>query len=148
MKRTLIAVDGSPSSDAALELGLEIAAGVGAEVTLLHVVPFEEGRPASRARAGVGKGAAHLEEGSVLARAAARAAEHGISPRLELTPGDPADEVVAVADAIDAELVVLGSRGRGAVAGALLGSVSKAVLNAANRPVLVVRGSRNPSEDG
>jgi nucleotide-binding universal stress UspA family protein len=56
--------------------------------------------------------------------------------------GNPADEIVAYADSIDADLVVIGSRRRGALASALLGSVSREVLRESRRPVLVVKGTR------
>jgi nucleotide-binding universal stress UspA family protein len=77
-----------------------------------------------------------LEEASTLA------ADVGVSARTELLTGNPVDEIVAYADSIDADLIVVGSRGHGAVASALLGSVSQGVLHEAQRPVLVVRGTR------
>ncbi len=54
--------------------------------------------------------------------------------------GDPVDEIVAHAVSLDADLIVLGSRGRGAFASALLGSTSRGVIAEARRPVLVVHG--------
>jgi nucleotide-binding universal stress UspA family protein len=77
-----------------------------------------------------------LEEASMLA------AERGISARTELLTGNPVDEIVAYADSIDADLIVVGSRGHGAVASAVLGSVSQGVLHEARRPVLVFRRAR------
>jgi nucleotide-binding universal stress UspA family protein len=58
-----------------------------------------------------------------------------------LLQGDPADEIVAYADIIDADLIGLRSRGHGMVASALLGRVSRGVLREARPPLLVVRGA-------
>ena len=55
--------------------------------------------------------------------------------------GDTVDEIVAYADSHDADLIIVGSRGRGALAGTLLGSVSRGVLRESRRPVLIVRAA-------
>jgi nucleotide-binding universal stress UspA family protein len=73
--------------------------------------------------------------------ARARAEEAGVTAYTRLLRGEPADEIVAYADAVDADLIVVGSRGHGAVTSALLGSVSREILREARRPVLVVRGA-------
>ena len=67
------------------------------------------------------------------------AEERGIEARSRLLVGGPATRIVAFADEIDADLVVLGSRGLGAIGSTLLGSVSRKVLHDAKRPVLIVR---------
>ena len=53
--------------------------------------------------------------------------------------GRPAEEIVILADEIDAGLVVVGSRGLGGIRRLLLGSVSDSVVRHAHCPVLVVR---------
>ena len=54
--------------------------------------------------------------------------------------GRPADVILDVANRVDADLIVLGSRGHGLVARLVLGSVSEEVVAAGHRPVLVMRG--------
>jgi universal stress protein A len=53
--------------------------------------------------------------------------------------GDPADEIIAAAARMDADMIVMGSRGMGRLGSAILGSVASAVLRSAPCPVLVVR---------
>jgi nucleotide-binding universal stress UspA family protein len=54
--------------------------------------------------------------------------------------GDPAEEILKLASEIGAELIAMGSRGRTGWVGAVLGSVSRKVLDHAACPVLVVHG--------
>ena len=143
MKKILIATDGSPPSREASAFGLELAQEHAAEVTFLHVVPALDREYAN----GIGLPAAVLHridevDRRPLEAALALAAERHVDATAELLAGEPVDEIVAYADSMDADLIVLGSRGRGAIATALLGSVSRGVLHEAHRPVLVVRGTQ------
>jgi nucleotide-binding universal stress UspA family protein len=71
---------------------------------------------------------------------AARAGEAGLEaqPRASARNGGVANAILDVADELDAEAIVLGSRGLTGVKSLLLGSVSHAVVQHADRPVLVV----------
>jgi nucleotide-binding universal stress UspA family protein len=66
------------------------------------------------------------------------AGEAGFQPEGRLEEGKPWRIICDVADAVDAEPIVLGARGLGRVESALLGSMSTAVVFHAKRPVLVV----------
>jgi nucleotide-binding universal stress UspA family protein len=143
MKRFLIATDGSSSAREAVAFGLELAAEQRAEAIVVHAAPALDIVPT--ATFGIPGAMPHTlgtPERVVLEEASALAAEKGISARTELLSGNPVDEIVAYADSIDADLIVVGSRGHGAVASALLGSVSQGVLHEARRPVLVFRRAR------
>ncbi len=76
------------------------------------------------------------------------AERRGIVVETELLQGNPAYEIVTYADTIDADLIVVGSCGHGAVASAAIGSVSRGVLLESRRPVLVVRGPNVAAEAG
>ena len=141
MHTILIATDGSPEAREAVAYGIELAAEQHAKAVLLQVIP-----PVDWTQLDRGAVIRPIPEELVLRRriAADEADElesrHDVEVSFEVVAGMPAEEIVAYADAIDADLIVLGSRGRGALASALLGSVSNAVLQSARRPVLVVRG--------
>ena len=57
-----------------------------------------------------------------------------------LREGVPWEEINAVADAIDADLVVIGTHGRRGLTRALLGSVAENVVRTAHRPIVTIRG--------
>ena len=52
--------------------------------------------------------------------------------------GDPANEIIAAAQEMKTDLIIMGNRGRGQLGGLILGSVSERVLHGSNTPVLIV----------
>jgi nucleotide-binding universal stress UspA family protein len=137
MRSILISADGSPGADAAVTDGLELARQAGAKVLFVNVRPTISllGAPYEQEK---------LSEQLTIARealegATARASELGVEAESEILEGDPAERILGLARSRDVDLVVVGSRGRGGVSAALLGSVSRAVVNGADRPVLVVK---------
>jgi nucleotide-binding universal stress UspA family protein len=141
MNKILVATDGSDSAAEATEFGIELAAEHGAELILVHVVPALDIVPAMGF--GVGGAFPHepsIEDRALLEDAAAIAEEHDVHSTTVLLAGDTVDEIVAFADSHDVDLIVVGSRGHGTIANALLGSVSRGVLAESKRPVMIVRG--------
>jgi nucleotide-binding universal stress UspA family protein len=147
MERILIATDGSSASREAVHFGLELAVDEGAAVTFVHVAPGHD--PVPTGVYGVAVAVHHqatARDYASLAAAGAMAAERGVEATAKLLQGHPADEIVAYADSIGADMIVVGSRGPRGVASPLLGSVSRDVLTESRRPVLVVRDTTAPVE--
>jgi nucleotide-binding universal stress UspA family protein len=143
MKKILIATDGSDAAREAVEFGLELAAEQHARPVVAHVVPEVDVVPSGAF--GMSGALQHKltdYDWSPLEEARTLAAKRGIEAETVMLRGDTVDELVAYADTLDAELIVVGSRGHGAIASAMIGSVSRGVLHEARRPVLVVRGTR------
>jgi nucleotide-binding universal stress UspA family protein len=62
-----------------------------------------------------------------------------VKPIYSYTVGQAPDDIVNKANEIDADLIIMGTRGEGPVRGLLFGSVSNAVVARANRPILILR---------
>jgi nucleotide-binding universal stress UspA family protein len=141
MKKIIIATDGSSHAQEAIAFGLELASEQEAEVTFVHVLPPDEFMVTGRL--GPARPIQHrepMDESETALKEAAEAAEKvGVSYKLERISGTPVDAILALADEQDADLIVTGSHGRGAIGSALLGSVSTQLVKHAKRPVLVVK---------
>jgi nucleotide-binding universal stress UspA family protein len=138
MKEFLVAIDGSEGSEAAIDEALDLAQDVGAHVTFAFV------RKPPSALLGYPYYERLLSQELATARetldsATDRAEDVGIESESEILEGDPVDEILSFADNRGADLIVMSSRGRGAFAGALLGSVSSGVVQHASVPVLVAK---------
>lgn len=142
MNTILIATDGSASAQEAVAFGLELAGDQHATATFVTAVPSVDVVPAGGfGLTAVSPHEVTPDETEPLDRALELAEAAGIEVETHVLRGDPVDEIVAYADTIDADLIVVGSRGHGTLASALLGSVSRGILHEARRPVLVVRGT-------
>ena len=148
MKRIVIGIDGSAGANEAVESALELAQALGAAVTFVcaRVVPS--------AMLGSRIYGRELEPEMAHARAVVRkaleeAAAAGVEADSEILDSAPADALIAVAMTHDADLIVVGSRGLGAVHTAIFGSVSKALVARSRTPVLVVKtaSGREPKRD-
>jgi nucleotide-binding universal stress UspA family protein len=125
--KTLVGYDGSEAAQRALELAARLAGGTG-DVGVVHVISWPP-EPGSEEES---------QQEEALAEARRLVGEHGRTATTIRRQGNPARELIAAAGEIGADLVVVGSRGRGPLSSAVLGSVSSEVAAAAGSPVLVV----------
>ncbi len=138
MKKILIATDGSETAQAAIDAGVEFAAENHAEVVFVHVTSLLEFTPETNGPKAPER-LPRVETDAVLCEALERARERGIAAKAELLIGYAPKQIVRLARDIDADLIIVGSRGLGRVKSAVLGSTSREVLAKADRPVMVVR---------
>jgi nucleotide-binding universal stress UspA family protein len=141
--RIVCGVDGSEQARRAASAALRLARRLGVQLTLVHVTPTRTVVPVDSFPMGVDPSTyPHSKE---LAFSEAEAAFNSLSSDVavatverEVRLGQPAAVLAQVAADCDAELIVVGSRGRGAWRSAVLGSVSSDVARLAPCPVMIV----------
>ncbi|MFB6117889.1 universal stress protein [Halosegnis sp.] len=142
--RILVPTDGAPGIERVISHAGELATVHGAVVEFVYVV--DSGTVASLPVESSWEGVAEMlrEEGeSSLASAAETVTDAHPSLEVERTmlEGTPAGEVVRYADRSEADLICMGTHGRGGLNRLLLGSVAERVVRASEVPVLTVRVS-------
>lgn len=135
----LIATDGSDEAEGCIEHGLDVAEAVGARVHVLYVVETKAnyiltvGLTDDELRS-------YREYGEeVVSEVVDRVSERSLSGEGAIRTGRPAEEIVDYAAENDADLVVMGKQGHGAVE-RHLGSTSEKVIRMIDAPVTVVAG--------
>ena len=136
-KNILLAFDGSDCSGKALVYAGNLAEQYGAVLWLVHIFPhtsdmlgYEDYEKLFARR----KSAAQ----TVVDEALERLDQSKIEVHTELLEGLEAEAILKAAENLHADLIVMGTRGFGAVKGLLIGSVSRKVIHYASCPVMVV----------
>ncbi len=165
IKKILYTTDLSESARFAFAYAASLAGKYGAEITILHVLlenaKMEAGiigyigeerwrkikeRNAREAReALIGKKRDNVDIRYGLERFAKEMTDgvEGASPprtdEVVIKHGNPVDRIIEVSEARDADLIVMGTHGHGAIADAMMGSTARRVVRRSKIPVLVVR---------
>jgi nucleotide-binding universal stress UspA family protein len=159
MKCILVAIDFSDVTPSVIDLARQLAKAFSAEINLVHVKELAAGATPGT----LGYGLAGMpelapmagvpvpgfepmpktireDEGqtSKLAKWQEEIAQDGIEVRLHEPTGTVAEEILNQADELNADLIVMGTHGHGAMYNLLVGSATKGVLKHSTRPVLLV----------
>jgi nucleotide-binding universal stress UspA family protein len=136
--KILLATDGSEEAKLAASTATALAGDTDSELHVVTVGPFvptvfatTEEEPARMAR----EARRTLDEQVGLIEAAG-----GRVAQAHLRLGGVAEEIVALAEDVGAGLIAMGSRGRGGIRRALMGSVSERVVRHAHCAVMIIRG--------
>lgn len=142
ISRILVATDFSEPSEFALDAGIDWAARLGAELTVVHalrlqaplVTPYEVVFPEGLLDQARDAAARRLEQAREKARVG------GVDAKTQITSAPAVPAIAELAEEIGADLIVIGTRGHTGLAHVLLGSVAERTLRLAQCAVLAVKG--------
>ena len=140
MKRILVAVDGSEHAQRALDVALDLAPQLGSVITLAYVVPPAAmlGEPTLINVMELERQHEQYAQG-LLEGLRMKYASRTQPMEAHVLHGSPAEALADAANSLHADMVVVGTRGRNALARVLLGSVAHRLVVICHKPVLVVR---------
>jgi|SRR5579864_9242938 len=136
--RILVPVDGSPPSDAAIDLAIRLARFANGTIVLCHVqeVVLPVADAAGFATEQLVEEAASAGS-AILEEAKRRVADAGVSVDTTMRAAPVADAIVDAVRQLGIDVIVMGSHGRAGLARAVLGSRTEDVLRRSPVPVLV-----------
>jgi nucleotide-binding universal stress UspA family protein len=143
VKKLLLATDLSEASASATDEAFELATRLDASLLVVSVIdPGSLLMPGGRFRVRIDQVRERREQ--LAQELVERGREAGVEVSFLIWTGDPGDMIVEAAEAEHADMILVGSHGRGAVGRLFLGSVSEHVVRNAPCPVLVVRPREAP----
>jgi nucleotide-binding universal stress UspA family protein len=134
-KKMLVPLDGSELAEVVLPYAREVARGFDVELVLLHVCEPSGGESTFMCQAYLN----HVAEIAVQPSPDAPAETAPVKVRGEVTGGDPAEEILAIAGSTGADLILMATHGRSGLRRWVLGSTADKVLRASNLPVWLVK---------
>jgi len=137
--KILLATDGSENAGRAAKEAADLAVEMSSHVILVYII----NNPPSQSR----MVKANFDVHSILEEDAKSQIKdtlnifeaNGLPHTLKVAIGDPAAEIIEIAEKEKAELIIIGSRGLGTIKGVFLGSVSQKVTHNSKCPVMIVK---------
>ena len=147
-RNILVSVDGSPDADRALDEAIDLARVAGARLTILTAIVHPPSLAYSNIAAGAAQevAAALEDEAKDVLRHAEQRVPAEVPVETILSPAPIREALLTRVKKGGHDLVVMGSRGRGAMASTVLGSVSHHMLHHSPVPVLIVHAQRDERE--
>jgi len=136
-KKVVLAYDGSEPAKKAFDRSIEITRCFQGQLSIVAVIRPPEFAEDVETEALIDNARSRFDR--EIAELSPRAIAAGITPRITVRVGHPAEQIIAAAEEWGADLIVTGHRGRGLFERWLLGSVSRLVIAYAHCAVMVVR---------
>ena len=156
VRHVLIPLDGSQLAEKALPIARHVIQ-TGTRITLLTAIPSPTppiyAYPSADVLHEIEEDSHYLEKAKPSAQAYLERVAHnlrlqGYTVEIKLTPGDPAESIIQVAEQLRVDMIVISTHGRSGLSRFLFGSVTLKVLQASAVPVLVVPNrEREEAED-
>ena len=138
-KTIVIAYDGSPSSSKALELAVDLAKSVGADLKLVTVIEQPASVFTDEFNIAEFEQKLHRAGLQTIASGEQKAQELGLKVESAMLAGNPAEEILNYALKVNAYMIVAGTRGLGGFQRLLVGSVAQALVAHSQIPVFVCK---------
>jgi nucleotide-binding universal stress UspA family protein len=143
----LVPVDGSEYSTKALDVAIDLARALGAELVILHVVdPSRVAMLSGGLAQVIPQSLAEVQaEGRQIVEDAHRRVPPDVRASTRLVDGIPVDQIERIADEAKPSFIVMGTHGRSGLSRAVNGSVAEGVARRSPVPVVMVPPERHPT---
>jgi nucleotide-binding universal stress UspA family protein len=135
-QRILVAYDGSPHAEHAMNVALSMAGDMKAKLFVVSVIRPPEPAESAEFHAVIDEGREKYEKSYVSIRELAK--QKGIELETEVVVGHPAEQIIHMADKTQASVIVMGKRSHTILHRWMIGSNSERVLRYAHCPVMIV----------